>query len=60
MSENQNKEHSDDDLNQFEEQPAKTKELQRLKDLAEKSAGRERAGLNKEIRRSSDGDKASG
>lgn len=45
------KERSDKDLDLFEEQPPKTKELLRLKDLAEKSTGSERAKLDGEIHR---------
>ncbi|GEM_PF-1405554 len=45
---------SDRDLERFEAQPDKTKELERLKDLVEKSVGPEKADLDQEIRRRSD------
>lgn len=45
---------SDEDLEAFEKQPVERKELQRLKDLAEKSVGREKAGHDHEIRRRSE------
>lgn len=45
---------SDRDLEKFEKQPDEQKELQRLKDNAEKAAGPEKATLDREIRRRSD------
>jgi hypothetical protein len=41
---------SDRDLEKFEKQPDDRKELERLKDLAEKSTGPERVKLDEEIR----------
>lgn len=55
MRKNSKKERSDQDLDHFEAQPSKSKELQHLKDSAEKSTGTKRAELNKEIRRRSGG-----
>jgi len=48
---------SDRDLEKFEKLPADQKELQRLKDEAEKSSGPTKANLDQEIRRRS-GEKA--
>ena len=48
---------SDRDLEKFENLPADQKELQRLKDHAEKSSGPTKANLDQEIRHRS-GDKA--
>jgi hypothetical protein len=44
---------SGSDLKKFERLPARQKELQRLKGLAEKSAGPDKANLDLEIRRRS-------
>jgi hypothetical protein len=41
------------DMKTFEQLPAKTKELEPLKDQAEKSTGQERVDLNKVIREKS-------
>lgn len=44
---------TDEDLENFENQPPEHKELQRLKDISEKSAGRKKADCDREIRRRS-------
>ena len=45
---------SDRDLKKFEKLPTEQKEMQQLKDEAERTAGPEKADLDEEIRRRSD------
>jgi hypothetical protein len=56
MRESPKKKRSDKDLEKFDDLPPETKDLQQLKDHAEKSNGPAREKLDREIRQRSEGE----